>query len=310
VIILDSLAPVFVLVVLGIGLQRFRFVTPGFHTEVNKFTYYIGLPALLFGQLADAPISIPAVRPMVEVMLLGTVLTTLAAFGISRLLRLTAPEAASLVQGSYRGNLVFVGLPLVFALPDVPLAGGLGLHRAAVLVIAPVMLLYNVMAILVFMLAQRQLSWSMMRPLLAGIARTPPFIAIVVGLVFTFAGWRMPFAAARSFDMLGEMVLPFGLIGLGMTLGGTRNLECWRPSTVGALVKTVLSPLIGWTLGHFYSLDPMPLKLVVIMMATPTALVSFTFAMELKGDNRIAAGVIVYSALFSMLTTAWILGVI
>ncbi len=296
------------LVVLGIALQRFRFVTAGFHAEVNKLTYYIGLPALLFGQLADAPISIPAVRPMVEVMLLGTVLTALAAFGLARLLRLTAPEAASFVQGSYRGNLVFVGLPLVFALPDVPLVTGMGLHRAAVLAIAPVMLLYNVLAILVFMLARRQVSWGMVRPLLVEIARTPPFIAIVVGLIFTFAEWRMPFAAARSFDMLGEMVLPFGLIGLGMTLGGTRNLDGWQAASAGALVKSALSPAIGWLLCLVIPMEAMAMKVVVIMMATPTALVSYTFAMELNGDGRIAAGIIVSSAIFATLTTAWIIG--
>jgi len=308
VIILESLAPVFLLVVLGIGLQRFRFVTAAFHAEVNKLTYYIGLPALLFGQLAEAPISIPAVRPMVEVMLLGTLLTAGAAFGLARGLRLTAAATASFVQGSYRGNLVFVGLPLVFALPDVPLASGMSLHRAAVLAIAPVMLLYNVLAILVFMLAQRKLSWGMVRPLLVEIARTPPFIAIVVGLLFTLAEWRMPVAAARSFDMLGEMVLPFGLLGLGMTLGATRSLEGWQAASAGALVKAALSPAIGWLLCAIYPMETMAMKVVVIMMATPTALVSYTFAIELDGDGRVAAGIIVSSAIFSTLSTAWILG--
>ena len=43
-------------------------------------------------------------------------------------------------------------------------------------------------------------------------------------------------------------------------------------------------------------------------MATPTAVVSYTVALELKGDEKLAAGAIVLSVLTSVVTLAVIVG--
>jgi predicted permease len=47
----------------------------------------------------------------------------------------------------------------------------------------------------------------------------------------------------------------------------------------------------------------------MILMATPTATVSYTVALELKGDETIASGTIVLSVLASLVALAVIVGV-
>ncbi len=48
--------------------------------------------------------------------------------------------------------------------------------------------------------------------------------------------------------------------------------------------------------------------MVVILMATPTAVISYTMALELKGDEAMASGVIALSVLTSLVSLAVIVG--
>ena len=63
--------------------------------------------------------------------------------------------------------------------------------------------------------------------------------------------------------------------------------------------------LVGRALG----LDAPETKLVMILMACPTAIVSYTVALEMKGDEPIASGAIVLSVLLSLVSLAVILAV-
>ena len=55
-------------------------------------------------------------------------------------------------------------------------------------------------------------------------------------------------------------------------------------------------------------LGPLELKLVMILMACPAAIVSYTMALEMKGDETIASGAIVLSVVTSLVTLAVIVG--
>jgi len=52
--VFNTLAPVFLLIAIGAVLQRTGFASPGFLKEANRLTYWLGLPALLFSELANS----------------------------------------------------------------------------------------------------------------------------------------------------------------------------------------------------------------------------------------------------------------
>lgn len=307
-IILDTIAPVFLIVALGAWLQRSRFASPGFLKEANRLTYWVGLPALLFVKLAPALPAIAVVRPTLLALVAGTLLTIGCSYVIAWLLRLPGPVMGTFVQGAFRGNLAFIGLPIVFAMPDVPVVGGLRLHTAAVVVVAPVMLLYNVMGVLVLLGAQHRLGWRMIGPMLRQLAVTPPFVAIVAGMIVAVMGWPVPEAANRTLNALGEMALPLGLLGVGGSLVTSNLAGDWRLPGGTAVLKSVLSPAIGWLCAWWWGLDPVMLKVVLIFMATPTAIVSYAMALEMKGDEKLASGIIAASVIASLGALAVIVG--
>ena len=306
--ILNILAPVFLLIAVGAVLQKTGFVSANFLKEANRVTYWLGLPALLFSQLAGSFHHAGGAGLMLSVMLGATCLLVVVAYAAAWLLRVPGAAAGTFVQGGFRGNLAFVGLPIIYAMPDAPLAWGVSARTAAILTIAPMMVFYNTGAVIVLLLSQHTLSWRMVMPFTKQLATTPPLLATFAGMGFALMGWTLPAALDKTFTALGEMALPLGLLGVGGSLMTVRLGGAWRQPLAAALVKTVLSPALGWVAGRALGLGGLELKVVMILMACPTAIVSYAMALELKGDEALASGAIVLSVLTSVVSLAVIVG--
>ena len=307
-LILNTLAPVFLLVALGAVLQRTEFVSVNFLREANRLTYWLGLPALLFSQLAGSFQEAAGAKPMLGAMVTATVLTIVTGYLAAWALRVPEAAAGTFVQGAFRGNLAFVGLPIIFTLPDAPLGAGLTVRSAAVITVAPMMVFYNLAAVVVLLLSQHPISWKMVRPFLKQLATTPPLLATIAGVSFALMGWKLPASVDKTFASLGEMALPLGLLGVGGAIVTSRLGGAWRQPLAAALVKTVAGPALGWAVGRGLGLGALELKMVLILMACPVAIVSYTMALEMKGDEAIASGAIVLSVLTSLVTLAVIVG--
>ncbi|MDB6167668.1 MAG: Membrane transport protein [Verrucomicrobia bacterium] len=306
--ILNVLAPVFLMIAIGAVLQASRFASPGFFKEGNRLTYWLGLPALLFSQLAGSFHHPGGAQTMLGVMLLATALSLAVAYGLAWAERVPGKTTGTFVQGCFRGNLAFVGLPVIYSLPDVPLRDGMSMRTAAVLIVAPMMVFYNVAAVVVLLLSQHALGWGMVRPLARQLATNPPLLATVAGLVFIWRGWTLPPAVDKTFGALGEMALPLGLLGVGAALVSVQLAGNWLRSLSCALVKSMLSPLLGWAICRAYGVGPLEQKIVMILMAAPTAIVSYSMALEMKGDETLASGSIVLSVFVSVVSLAAIVG--
>jgi len=306
--VLNILAPVFLIIAVGAVLQRSGFVSATFLKEANRVTYWIGLPALLFSQLAGTFHQVGGAGLMLSSMLVATGVLILAGYAAGWLLGVPGGALGTFVQGGFRGNLAFVGLPIIYSLPDTTVAWGVSVRTAAILTIAPMMVFYNTAAVIVLLLSQHKLSWRMVLPFARQLATTPPLLAAVAGMGWALLGWPLPPAVDKALAALGEMALPLGLLGVGGSLVTIQLGGAWRRPLASALVKTAVSPLLGWAVGRLLGLGAVELKMILILMACPTAVVSYTMALELKGDETLASGAIVLSVLTSVVSLALIVG--
>jgi hypothetical protein len=308
VLIFTTLAPVFLLIALGAWLQGSGFLSAGFLREANRMIYWVGLPALIFVQLAGTPPALGAAAPSLLTVLTGTLVVIALAYAAAVCLRVPAVVQGTFVQGSFRGNLAFAGLPIVFSLPDAALAGGLTVRSMAVIVVAPAMVLYNLAGVGVLLLSQHRWGPAMIRPMLRQLPSTPPLLATLAGLGYAWLGWPLPPVLARTLGGLGEMALPLGLLGVGGSLVTAKLAANWRTPALAVLIKAAVSPAVGWLIGRWWGLEPAALQTVMILMACPTAIVSYTMVLELKGDETLASTVIVGTVAASLVTLALIVG--
>lgn len=289
-------------------MQRSGFVSAGFLKEANRMLYWVGLPALIFVQLASTPPVFRTAAAPLLAMLAGTLVLIGLAYATAVFLRVPGLVQGTFVQGAFRGNLAFAGLPIIFALPDTALAGGLTVRSMAVLLVAPAMVLYNIAGVCVLLLSQHRWGLGIVRPLLRQLPATPPLLATVGGLGFAALGWHLPRALEHALTGLGEMALPLGLLSVGGSLVTLKLADDWRASGMSVLLKSAVSPAIGWLLGWWWGLEPAALQVVMILMACPTAIVSYTMVVELKGDEALASTVIVGTVGASLVTLALIVG--
>lgn len=302
VLILRILAPTFLLIALGAGLRRSGFVSAEFLREGNRVVYWFGLPALLFNELATASLSVggPA-KLMFGAMLAATVAVIVLAYAGAWLLRLPATATGTFVQGAFRGNLAFVGLPIIYSLPDSLRINGVPVRTVAVMAIAPMLVVYNVTGIVVLLASQLDLRRLGARYLLQQFLTTPPLLATVAGIGYAAMGWPWPAVLHETFDALAQLAFPLALLGIGGALVSTPFGGEWHAPFSAALLKTAAAPALGWLCGRWLGLGELELKLVMLLLATPTAVISYTKVVELEGSPALASGSIVFSTLLSIL---------
>ncbi len=211
------------------------------------------------------------------------------------LLRRPRAEVGVFTQAAFRGNLGFVGLPVVALM-----AGGDSavLARAA-LMFAPIMVVYNVGGVVVLVLAQHRvdkaLPWKVGKSLLTN----PLLIACGVGIALWWTRTEVADAGRTTLGLLAETAAPLALISLGGALV-TYPVRARLPmATLGAGLKCGACPVAAWFLCEALGLSGENRQAVMIFAACPTAVASYVLTTQLKGDAALASACIVVSTVVS-----------
>ena len=300
--VIASLTPILLLVGGGALLLRAGFYSDVFRRDLDRFVYWVALPGLIVDKLSGGS----PLDPDAAVITGALVLATGGAIAIGALLawglRLPRPAFGVFVQAGFRGNLAFMGLPVVILA-----ASGAG-HEAgsvetqAVLVLAPMMLLYNVTAVIVLELARQHLSWGVLPKLLKSLAANPLIISCLVGFAFGFSGVRLPSPLHETLHLLGATAAPLALLSLGGSLVVYKLSDHLGRAFGGTLVKVAVLPVLAWLSGRWMALDTEGMLVLMVFASTPTAVASYVLTGQLDGDEGLAASSIVLSTLLSAIS--------
>lgn len=296
--------PVFVVIGLGFYLGKSRFVTPEVNTTLSRLVFYVAAPALLFRSVARSPLSETVHLDAIGVIVGLTVLfVTITYFGCARL----APSRRGVVtQGAHRSNMVFVGLPVVMNAfgPD-------ALGPAAVM-IGFVVVVYNFIAVMVLVLpharSEGEVSAAQVwKRTLLKILRNPLILGAGAGLLASGFGVVLPLALDRSLDLVGRIALPLALISVGVGLDPSRLRSEVRATALVSLGKLVVYPALIYAGLFLLGERGEDLWIPVLIMASPTAVVSFIMAQEMKGDENLAGAIVIGTTIASLITiSGWL----
>ena len=288
-------------VVIGLGwlLARSGFLSTTTLGELNRLTYWIGLPALLVHRIAAATPAFDRVGSILLVLVGTTAIVITISALLGRAGRLPGASLATLIHASYRGNLTFIGLPVViyaFAGSSASSAA----ESAALIAFVPLVIVYNVVAVIVMQLPGQSGPRSAMQGLGQRLLGNPILIATVLGALIALAGPDMPIFLDRTLGAIGQMALPLALIGIGGGLYATRLRGQRRWATRAAVLKTVATPLIGWFIALQVGLEADEMRLALIFLACPTASAAYVLVREMDGDGALMASAIVISYLLAL----------
>ncbi|PKN12063.1 MAG: AEC family transporter [Deltaproteobacteria bacterium HGW-Deltaproteobacteria-4] len=295
--ILLIVLPVFVVIGLGWVLLRFGLIDSEFLRQTNRLVYYVCLPLLLFYKIATADFSSNFNAALVSASALAIVAGFLISYAFARLRHYPPAVTGAFSQGSFRGNIAYVGLAIVLNA-----YGEAGLTKASMVMgfIVPVL---NWFAILALLLPHRGTqgthpSGDWRRALLLN----PLILASLAGLVWSFLQLPMPRLLASSLHLASSMTLPLALLAIGGSFTPQRlRGDLWRAGLATA-IKLVIVPLCAAGLLWFFGLRGMDLGIGVLLAATPTATATYIMADQMGGDAELAGSIIMLSTLAAAVT--------
>ena len=298
--IFNILSPVLLLVVLGIILARLRFCGSAFMADLNKFTFYVALPASLFRTASISGDSGPEVAGILGTVLSVTFLAAVVGWLSSVALNLPASSHAAVSQSSFRANLAYIGLPvLAYAFEGLP--EGKSHFATAVVCLAVLTSTYNVLAVIVLQAGRHSLSWHSVTTGLRALVTNPLLLACAAGLLFNTLDWSLPLFLDRTLETIGAAAVPMALTCIGGSIAFIKLGKNIAGIAAAVCIKLVLVPAFVFALGTILGLATVDLRIAMVFAACPTAAAAFVMARQMDADEAVASGSIVLSTIFSAL---------
>jgi len=294
--------PVFLIIALGFSLKGTGLLNDNFIVQLNRLVYYVALPALFFYKIGTADFS-ASFNPK---LILGIIIsvTLIGCFTyLYGVLRNYPPAALGAVcQGSFRGNLVYVGLAII-----INAYGEEGLAIGSILtgLMTPIV---NVLSIAVLLLPLRQ-SDNKLGPRfwLYQIGLNPIILSSFLGIIWSFFALPFPEVFARSFDILTGMSLPLALIVIGASFSPEKLKGEMVMAVFSTVIKIVLLPMLAAIILIALGVGGKELAVGILLAGTPSASAGYILAQQLKSDAELAGSIIMLSTLLSIASFTLIL---
>jgi predicted permease len=290
--------PIFAVIALGRAAIWLRILNPGGLAGLNGFAFWVALPALLFGSVAElatagwlqiavlylaASIALYAVALAIGHLMLGGGLSRTAVFALN----------------STYGNVIFLGIPVVSAV-----FGAKGVALILPIIAFHSGVLLPVAAVLVEIGTPRPGGvYGVLKNTAAALLRNPIILAIALGFAWRAAGIPVPGPLRQLLALLGNAAAPLALFCLGASLPPlARNSPVMREAVLATSLKLLVLPLCVGTLARMAGLSGLPWTIAVITAAMPTGANAFLLARKATDFAEASAATVVLSTALSVAT--------
>lgn len=291
--------PICLMLLLGVLLKKISLINDEFIDIASKLVFQITLPALLFLSIVRSEHDFTSSAPLILFGLIANLLFFIAVFWISRRWFKVARDRGVIIQGSYRANTAIIALAYV-----ANAYGDTGIALAAVYV-APMTLLYNVLAVIALSQsseANTQGAAHAIKVIVKTLTRNPLIIAILIGLIFYALSIPVPEMVLDAGQYFANMTLPLALL----CTGGSLNIRSLRGDKYAMWFATsnklLIAPLLITGAALFGEFRGMELGLIFFMSAAPTAAASYVMARTMGGNSSLAANIIALTTVASLIT--------
>ena len=292
---LNRVAPVFLVIFLGVLLNKLHFFAEQTKADIVKLVFYVGTPCLIVKEIAASDLT----QVMDGPFILYVCCIVAALVGLMWLLCFFIKDPArkgAVIQLGFRSNFAIVGMPLAMSLLD---ADGVALTAVA---LSFTVLLYNVFAVLV--LSYYGGKERRLLPVFLNVIRNPLIIGVVIGLLLSL--FKVPLtegqAPEKILSTLGSIASSMGLliIGANITLKGFNEDRFYIFYSV--LLRNVVAPLFVVGVAVLLGFRGNELMVLTIMSAAPSAVNCFVMAKKMGVSANISAFGVSFTSIASLLS--------
>lgn len=298
---LNAVAPVFLMMVLGLVFRRLGLLEASVAEKLNTFVFKVTLPVLVFGDLAPLDFSELWDTRFVLFCFGATLVSIAAAAALSFLWRDRSVQG-EFIQASYRSSAALLGIAFI-----TNIYGDAGMAPLMIVGSVP---LYNVMAVVVlsfFRPERGRLDGALMKKTLLGIVTNPIILGIAAGLLWSALRIPMPTILRKTVSSLGGISSPLGLMAMGATFDFRKAFGKLAPSVTAAVIKLVGFTALFLPLAVHMGFRDEKLVAILVMLGSATTVSSYVMARSMGHEGVLSASTVMLTTLLSAFTlTFWL----
>ena len=305
---LAALLPVFITILIGLGLRTTAFIGENEWQAVDSICYYVLFPAIIVKEIAGAnfaglPVAQMAIALMAAVIVMSAALLFFRQ-PLATLLNLDGPQFTSLFQGSTRWH-TFIALAIV---PQLFGVESLALAAVAAAAMTPLLNVINVAVLGIYATGSPPRATT----LVVAITRNPFVISCVVGILLQSLGLVPPKMVLDVLDIIGKGALGLALLaaGAGLRFGELRTTGA--TAAFATALKLAVMPLLVFLLTALLGVGGTAQQVAIICAAVPTGSGAYVLARQMGGDAPLVASILtlqVIVAAFTLPAITTLLGV-
>jgi len=308
--------PVVLMLIIGRIFARAK----GFHVELSRgigmLVFWVCLPSLEFREIVRSGHGTTFEWRMCIVLLAVIAFIAVLGYRYARFRNAPENQVGVIAQGSFRSNMMYVGLPVLmyFAQARSAAAGGdahIGDRIAQLTAIGAAVSIpaLNIATILAFELSKRNRPGHVFSPLkiIRDIVLNPLILGIVAATLVSMipggAAWfEKNGVPGKTLDSVANAALPLALFSIGAILDARRAFAGLSDTLPVAFIKLILMPALGLALFYALGVRGAPMAVGVILLACPDAAGGHAMAAEYGGDEELAGELVAITTLLCPLT--------
>ena len=291
-----SIAPIFLLIVLGHALRRGGIPSLEFWNLNDKLVYWVLMPALLFSKISTTDAETALVGSYAVVILGGFGIAVVFALVSAHVLGMDGPVASSLLQGVARHN-TFIALAVAERLFG---PTGLALAALGTALLIPTTNI-AIITLMVGLLRKRD-EVSAARAILVELARNPLLLGVGAGVLVNLGGTGRIAVVHEVADLLGAAALPIVLLCVGANIRLRAMATAMGPTLMSMFGKMAVFPAAILLLAFVMGLSPTETLVAMLFGAVPTAASGYTLARQMGGDAPLMAAMITLQTVLALVT--------
>ena len=297
VLAFEVVFPLMIQMGIGYVLRRKKITDVHSLNVMNKLVFRVFLPLLLFLNIYSLELEEAVSRENGTLLLLSA----FSIFLVILCMHIFFPvfikdkkKCSVMIQGIFRSNLVLFGIPIAASIYGEDRIGTVSLLAAF---IVP---LFNIMAVII--LEYYRGGKVNYKNLFLNIIKNPLIIASFVAFLLLTLHIQLPELIISPLSGLSKVATPLAFVVLGGTFHFDRITANLKYLVTVVLGKLILFPLIVFMIAIALGFRNEALVALIGVTASPTAVSSFTMAIEMDADGELAGQIVVFTSLMSIIT--------
>ena len=294
IVCLEAVLPIFILLLIGYGARRVGLMEERDVRRINAVNYKTFMPVMLFESIYSSELE-KAINPgLIAYSVIGVLAMIAISFVFVMLVEKENSKRGVMIQALYRSNFALVGIPVAEALMR---GGDISVVAVQLAVIVPI---FNVAAVLI--LEGFSGKKADIRQTLKNVAKNPLIISSLLGILFLYMDWDLPYVAAAVVEDMAGVAGPLALFTLGSFFRFDTLGKYTRELFIVCTGRLIVIPAIFLFIGYWLGFRGADFAGLMGLFSSCAAIASFIMTEQIGGNSELAGDIVVATSFLCSFT--------